>query len=306
MTDIFKPVDMPFMGSRSDIPLSEADAVLFGAPHGTPYEGVDNEPYAAAADALRQALQPDAEWVEHWDFDLGGPLLGSNDFKLIDAGNLSTSSLDGAGNRALIKNAVQRILDAGAVPIMIGGDDSTPIPFIEALAPKGPLTLIQIDAHIDWRDQRRGEPHGFSSTMRRASEFGHVDEIIQIGIRGLGSARAQEVEIATDWGAKIITAHMLHNDGIAAALRHLKKGANCMITFDCDALDPAIMPAVAAPTPGGLSYFQMIDIIAAVNKKANLVAFDLIEFVAPLDLNGTAAITAARIITNVIGNLARR
>jgi len=50
----------------------------------------------------------------------------------------------------------------------------------------------------------------------------------------------------------------------------------------------------------------MIDIIAAVNKKANLVAFDLIEFVAPLDLNGTAAITAARIITNVIGNLARR
>ena len=306
MTDIFKPVDMAFMGSRSDIPLSQADAVLFGAPHGTPYEGVDNEPYAATVDALRQALQPDAEWVEHWDFDLGGPLLGCNDFKLIDAGNLATSSLDGAGNRALIKGAVQRILDAGAVPIMIGGDDSTPIPFIEALGAKGPLTIVQIDAHIDWRDQRYGETHGFSSTMRRASEFGHVEAIIQIGIRGLGSARAREVEIATSWGAEIITAHTLHNEGIAAALAHLKKGANCMITFDCDALDPAIMPAVAAPTPGGLSYTQMIDIIAAVNAKANLIAFDLIEFVPDRDPNGVAAITAARIISNVIGNLARR
>jgi len=305
MANIFNPVDVTFMGSRSDIPLNEADAVLFGAPHGTPYDSVDNEPYATTADALRQALQPDAELVEHWDFDLSGPLLGSNDFKLNDAGNLATSSLDGAGNRALIKRAVQRILDAGAVPIMIGGDDSTPIPFIEALAARGPLTIVQIDAHIDWRDQRYGETHGFSSTMRRASEFSHVEAIIQIGIRGLGSARAQEVEIATSWGAQIITARMLYKDGIAAALRHLKKGANCMITFDCDALDPAIMPAVAAPTPGGLSYTQMIDIIAAVNKKANLSAFDLIEFVAHRDFNGTAAITAARIITNLIGNLAR-
>ncbi len=304
MPDIFIPARIPFMGTCADTSLEGADAVLFGAPHGTPYEGFDNEPYAATADILRLALKPDAEWVDHWDFDLGGLLLGSNNFKLNDAGNLATSSVDGAKNRALIKQAVRRILAADAVPIMIGGDDSTPIPFIEALAAKGPLTIIQIDAHIDWRDQRRGEAHGFSSTMRRASEFSHVEAIIQIGIRGLGSARAQEVEIATSWGAKIITARMLHSDGIAQALSHLKKGANCMITFDCDGLDPAIMPAVAAPTPGGLSYTQMIDIIAAVNAKANLIAFDLIEFLPHRDVNGTAAITAARIIANVIGNLA--
>jgi len=306
MPDIFIPTQMPFMGTCPDTPLGEADAVLFGAPHGTPYQGFDNEPFAATADALRQALKPDAGWVDHWDFDLGGPLLGSNDFKLNDAGNLATSSLDGAGNRALIKHAVQHILDAGAVPIMIGGDDSTPIPFIEALAPKGPLTILQIDAHIDWRDQRRGEAHGFSSTMRRASEFEHVETIIQIGIRGLGSARAQEVEIATSWGAKIITAHTLYKEGIAAALRHLEKSANCMITFDCDAMDPAFMPAVVAPTPGGLTYSQVIELIAAVNAKANLVAFDLIEFQPDRDPSGIAAITAARIIANVIGNLARR
>ena len=306
MPDIFLPVDVHFTGACPDASLQDADVALFGAPHGTPYRGFDNEPYAATADELRKALKPDAEWVDHWDFDFDGLLLGDGNYKLIDLGNLTTSSLDGAGNRALIKQATQKILDANTIPIMIGGDDSTPIPFIEALSTKGPLTIIQIDAHIDWRDERRGEPNGFSSTMRRASEFSHVERIIQIGIRGLGSARAHEVEFAKNWGAEIITARMVHHNGIEAALAHLPKDANCMITFDCDALDPAIMPAVVAQTPGGLTYLQMIDIVAAVIAKANLVAFDLIEFLPERDFNGTSAITAARILTNVIGNLARK
>jgi agmatinase len=254
---------------------------------------------------LRHAVKEDARWFDHWDFDLGGPLLGDNGFRLADAGNIVTSPLDGPGNRALIKQATGRILEKGAIPLMIGGDDSTPIPFIEALAPAGPLTIVQVDAHIDWRDERRGEPMGFSSTMRRASEMDHVERIIQVGIRGLGSARREEVRVANDWGAKIITARMLHRDGIDAVMAHIPEGANCMITFDCDALDAGIMPAVVAPTPGGLSYMQAIDLVAAVTAKAKLVAFDMIEFVPERDLNGTAAITAARIVANVIGCLAR-
>jgi agmatinase len=188
---------------------------------------------------------------------------------------------------------------------MIGGDDSTPIPFIEALEPAGPLTIVQIDAHIDWRDERRGEPIGYSSTMRRASEMDHVERIIQVGIRGLGSARREEVQIASDWGAKIITARTVHRDGIDAVMAQIPEGANCMITLDCDALDAGIMPAVMAPTPGGLSYTQSIDLVAAIASKANLVAFDMIEFVPERDLNGTATITAARIVANVIGCLAK-
>ena len=294
------------MGASRDVVFDEADAVLFGAPHGTPYAGIDNEPYATAPDVLRAALEDDARWTDHWDFDLDGPLLGDGGFKLADAGNLDTSSLDGVGNRALIQGATSRILQAGAVSIMLGGDDSVPIPFIEALAPAGPLTIVQIDAHIDWRDERRGEPQGFSSTMRRASEYGHVERIIQVGIRGLGSARRAEVEIARDWGARIITARDLRRDGVEAVMAHLPQGVNCMITLDCDALDAGIMPAVMAPTPGGLSYMQTIDLIAAVVDKTNVVAFDMIEFVPERDLNGTAAITAARIVANVIGCLARR
>lgn len=294
------------MGATSTVKPDQADAVLFGAPHGTPYQGIDNEVYARAPDAMRAAMEEDSAWPDHWDFDLDGPLLGDGVFTLADVGDLKTASQDGIGNQALIETATAEIMAAGAVPIMLGGDDSTPIPFIKALAPAGPLTIIQVDAHIDWRDERRGEPLGFSSTMRRASEMDHVERIIQVGIRGLGSARREEVEVARDWGAQIITARTVHEQGVSAALQHLPDGANCMITFDCDALDSSIMPAVMAPTPGGLTYTQSIDLIAGVVAKANLVAFDMIEFVPGRDTNGIAAFTAARIVANAIGHLARR
>lgn len=302
----FDPAKTPFIGARQETAIADADLVVFGAPYGTPYRNIDNEPYASAPNTLRQALEDDARWPDHWDFDVGGPLLGDGNFTVADAGNLRTSSLDGTGNRRLIRDATAQIIAADAIPVMIGGDDSTPIPFIEALAPLGPLTIIQIDAHIDWRDERRGEPMGYSSTMRRASEMDHVEAIIQVGIRGLGSARRAEVEIAREWGAKIVTARELHREGMDAVLNHLKRDANCMITLDCDGLDSGIMPAVMAPTPGGLSYMQAIDLIDAVVRKSRLVAFDLIEFVPSRDPNGVAAITAARILANALGCLARK
>lgn len=305
MPDLFEPVSVPFIGASANTKLTDADVVVFGAPHGTPYPGVDNAPYSDAPDTLRRALEDDARWLDHWDFDLGGPLLGDGRFVVADAGNLKTSPPDGAGNRDLIRSATAQIVAGGAIPVMIGGDDSTPIPFIEALEPLGPLTIVQIDAHIDWRDERRGEPLGFSSTMRRASELEHVESIIQVGIRGLGSARRGEVDIARHWGAKIVTARDFHRGGLETVLTHLKRDANCMITFDCDGLDPSIMPAVMAPTPGGLAYMQSIDLIDAVIRTSKLVALDMVEFVPERDRDGIAAITAARILANALGGLGR-
>lgn len=79
-----------------------------------------------------------------------------------------------------------------------------------------------------------------------------------------------------------------------------------MITLDCDGLDPSIMPAVIAPTPGGLTYTHAIDLIAGVTERTNLVGFDIMEFVPLRDRDGIASLTAARIIANVIGCLARK
>ena len=144
MPKIFDPVKLPFIGASKEIDIADADLVVFGAPHGTPYRDIDNVPYAGAPDTLRCALKEDALLSGHWDFDLDGPLLGDGNFTVADVGNLKTSPLDGDGNRHLIREATTQIIDGGAVPVMIGGDDSTPIPFIEGLKPLGPLTIIQV------------------------------------------------------------------------------------------------------------------------------------------------------------------
>lgn len=295
----------PFMGAAKSKTPSGFDAVIFGAPHGTPYKGIDNRLHAGSAKAFRAALAADAEWLDHWDYDLGGTLLAGG-FRLADLGDLATTPKDGAANRKRIEAATRRILDAGAIPIMFGGDDSTPIPFIAGFAGGPPLTILQIDAHIDWRDERYGERHGFSSTMRRASEQSHVWRIVQAGARGLGSARAQEVADARRWGAHIVTAKEIHRDGIGAVLAHIPDESGCLISLDCDALDVSQMPAVAYPSPGGLTYTQVTGLIAGVAAKARIAGFSMIEFVAAKDRDGTAAFTAARIACNIIGRLPRR
>ncbi len=283
---------------------AEADAMLFGAPHGTPYPGIDNRVHEDTANALRRSFGSEADWVEHWNFGFDGPLLGDGSFRLADLGDLPTRSHDGPGNRALIEATTRAILQRGAVPLMLGGDDSVPIPFLAAFSAEPPLTILQIDAHIDWREERRGEPLGYSSTMRRAAELPHVERIVQVGMRGFGSARRAEVEYARAWGATLVPARDIHRDGVEAALVHIPAGARVVITFDCDALDAAAMPAVMAPAPGGLTYDQAIGLVTGVAARATIVGFDLIEFVPGRDRDGICAVTAASLVSHVVGTLA--
>ena len=300
-----RPPELPFMGSTIAHSPVGYSAAIFGAPHGTPYSEHDNRIHAGTAAALRAAMHNDFAWFENWNFDFESVMLGERGFRLADLGDLETRPDDGPGNRAKIRACTEAILGAGAVPLMIGGDDSTPIPFIEAFASHGPLTIVQIDAHIDWREERYGERLGFSSTMRRASEMKHVEKIVQVGMRGLGSARQAEVRDAEAWGAKLITAADIHDRGIAGALDEIEAGAALLITLDCDALDWSIMPAVNYPTTGGLTYTQVTRLIQTAIAKARLVGFDLIEFVPKRDQGGIGTFTAARIICNVIGSLAK-
>jgi agmatinase len=281
-------------------------AVIFGAGHGSTYPGRDSSGHASAADAVRAASQEDAGLVEHWDFDLGGPLFGGGPVSCIDAGDVPTVVHDNAGNRARIEARTRAVLALPAVPILIGGDDSVPIPFLAGFAEHGPVWILQIDAHIDWRDEVHGERWGYSSPMRRASEMGHVAGMVQVGIRAVGSARAAEVEAARRYGSRLVTAREIHAEGVEAALRHIPDGARTVVTLDCDGLDPGIMPGVAARTPGGLTYTQAIDLIAGLGRRARIAGFDLVELYPPADVDGLSALTAARLLVNAIGAIVRQ
>jgi agmatinase len=297
----------PFLGFPNHLADGRAPrAAIFGAGHGSTYPGKDSSGHALAADAIRAASQDDAALVQHWDFDLGGPLFDGKPTCCIDAGNLPTILHDNAGNRALIETKTREVLSLPAAPILLGGDCSVTIPFLAAFAERGPVWILQIDAHIDWRDEVHGERYGYSSPMRRASEMRHVAGIVQVGLRSVGSARRADIEAAQRFGSRFVTAREIHAQGVEAALRHIPKGALVVVTLDCDSLDPGIMPGVAARTPGGLTYTQAIDLIAGLGRRARIAGFDLTELHPAADIDGLSALTAARLLVNVIGAVIRQ
>jgi agmatinase len=212
---------------------------------------------------------------------------------------------DLSAHRRRAELAVRKILAAGALPIILGGDHGIPIPVFRAFEGRGPITLVQIDAHIDWRDHMNGVHEGLSSPIRRASEMPHFDRIFQIGLRAAGSARAEEVEAALAWGAVLIPDRELQQIGMEAVLKRIPNGAKYYLTIDADGMDPTIMPAVAGPAPGGVTYGQIRTLIQGLVNKGRVVGMDIVEITPKRDVNGISAITAGRLIVNLIGTAVR-
>jgi agmatinase len=281
----------------------DADIILLGAPAATPYASVGNY-CAAAPDAIRAAFG----WpgvLGHHDFDIDGYLL-PDAVHALDWGNLDYSETDFTANRETITHRVSQVLDAGALPLVLGGDDSVPIPVLQAYREHGPLTILQFDAHIDWRDDVGGETMGLSSNMRRASEMGWVENIIQVGARGIGSARPRDRQDALDWGVKFFPMREVARNGIEPVLAAIPKNCILYIALDIDAMDPAVVPAVIGPAPGGFSYWQMLEILEAAAQRARIAGFNLVELMPGADIGGRGALVAARIVAMIMGLCARQ
>ena len=198
------------------------------------------------------------------------------------------------------------MLDRDAVPVLIGGDDSVPIPLLQAFAGRGEYTVVQIDAHIDWRDEVQEERLGLSSVMRRASEMSHVGRIVQVGQRGVGSARFEELHDAQEWGVEFVPGGEVARDGVSRAVDLVAAKSDVIVCFDFDALDPSIMPAVIARTAGGLSYWQALELLAGVASKARIRGLVMTEFMAERDLDGLGAATAAQLLISTLGLICRQ
>ena len=289
-----------------DLDTLDAQVAILGIPYGDPYsiDEVTND-QTNAPTAVRQASDRISTGPAQWDFDLGGTLLDGTDVRVVDCGDVpgDARELDGHYRRA--EAAVRKILAAGALPIVIGGDHGVPIPVFRAFEGRGPITLVHIDAHLDWRDEVNGARKGYSSPIRRASEMAHIDRIFQVGLRSQGSARAEEVDAALSYGAEIVTAFELHDAGMDAFLARIPDGGTYYLTIDADGMDPAVMPAVAAPAPGGVTYHQACKLIHGLVGKGRVAGMDIVEITPKRDVNDISSITAGRLILNLIGAAVR-
>jgi len=299
-------LDFPFV---EDLDALDADIAILGIPFGMPYDSsaMAND-QSRAPDAIRQAPEPlDVEYTRrHFDWDLGGPLLDGQDVRVVDCGNVTADRHDHREHYRRAEGAVRKILAANAVPVILGGDHGVPIPVMRALEALGTrITLVHVDAHLDWREEINGEREGYSSPIRRASEMAWFDKIIQIGMRGIGSARTREVEDARAYGADIITAYEMHEAGMDAVLDRIPSGGPYYLTIDADGIDPTIMPAVMAPTPGGLDWLQIRKLIHGLVAKGRVLGMDLVEIAPGRDVGNVSMIHAERLICNFIGATVR-
>jgi agmatinase len=187
----------------------------------------------------------------------------------------------------------------------LGTDEGGFIPFVRAYDGYDGLCVVHIDAHIDWRNERHGVREGYSSGMRRASEMHWVKAMAQVGLRGIGSARQQEIDDALSFGSVFIRACEMHRNGIKACVDKLPAADQYLITIDTDALDTAIAPGVLFPSPGGLTFDETTDLVRGIASKGKIVGISLFEVRPERDINGLTASTCAQLIINFIGTLAR-
>ena len=295
-----------FSQLTTDLEHLNAHIAFLGIPYGLAYTvgDVSNDQSTMPA-AMRQATDRMVRSLERYDFDLGGPLYAGKPIRAVDCGDVRADVHDLKGQVARAEQVVRKIVGSGAMPIVLGGDHGVSIPVLRAFEGRGPITLIQIDQHLDWRDEVNGIKDGLSSPMRRASEMEHVGQIFQIGLSATGSARQEEVDAAKAWGAHLIPAHELHEVGMDAVLRLIPDGGRYYLTVDMDGMDCAIAPAVAAPMPGGVSFVEARRLVHGLVAKGRVVGMDVVEITPRTDINRITCITAGRLIVNLIGAAVR-
>lgn len=288
--------------------LSQLDArfAILGIPYGSPYtlDEMTND-QSNGPTAIRRASRRLSDAIDRWNFDLGGTLFPEPGIRIVDCGDVPGSLADPKSHFRLAETAVREIIARKAIPIILGGDHGIPIPVFRALDCYKDVTLVHVDAHIDWRDDVNGVHEGYSSPIRRASELPHIGKIFQIGMRSVGSARAQEFHDAQAYGSKIFTSYQVHEEGMRSILDQIPDQGTYYLTIDADGMDPSVMPAVESPVSGGLYFHQLRTLIHGLASKGQFIGMDIVELAPRRDVGSISAITAGQMILNFIGAVLR-
>lgn len=187
---------------------------------------------------------------------------------------------------------VKKYIKKNKFTVTIGGEHSVSIGAIKAHAEAfKDLTIVQIDAHADLRDEYLGSKNNHACVMARARELAPC---IQIGIRSMSVEESFKTEPGRLFLARDINDNETWKYDMLSVLSN-----NVYITFDLDALDPSIMPSTGTPEPGGLLWYQTIEILRRISEKSNIVGFDIVEL-APGDADKAPDFLASKLIYKLL------
>ncbi len=186
----------------------------------------------------------------------------------------------------------KKIVDNDKFLVTLGGEHSVSYGPIRAYAEKYKnLTILQLDAHSDLRQSYEGSKHNHACIMARAKELAHI---VQVGIRSQDVSEIKYVDANTIFYAERIRKIKNWQQKVVSCLTE-----NVYITIDLDVFDPSIMPSTGTPEPGGLLWYEVIDLLKLVTEKTNVVGFDVVEL-CPNKINKAPDFLASKLIYKIL------
>ncbi|MBE1295107.1 agmatinase [Phycobacter azelaicus] len=238
-----------------------------------------------------------------YDFEDDVTYLDPEKVSIVDLGDADIIHTDTMQSHANIEYGVRKILEAGALPVVLGGDHSVNIPCINAFDDQDPIHVVQIDAHLDFVDERHGVRYGHGNPMRRAAEKPYVTGLTQIGIRNVSSTAKDGYDAARAMGSDIQSVRHVRKMGTEALIARIPQGERYYLTIDIDAFDPSIAPGTGTPSHGGFLYYEVLEFIDALAQHGDIVGLDLVEVAPDYDTTGCTSILAAQLLMNTIGRI---
>jgi agmatinase len=196
-----------------------------------------------------------------------------------------------------IQGYARRVLEAHKFPVLIGGEHTVTLGLAQVLKEKYPrLSFLHLDAHADLRDRYEGTPFSHACIARRLAELG---PLVQVGIRSLSTEESQYLKtssVKTYWAHRLSESPGWEEDACSAL------SGEVYVTIDLDVLDPAIMPSVGTPEPGGLSWKGLTGFLARIAREKTVRGFDVVEL-APIPGMIAPDFLAAKLIYRFLGNI---
>jgi agmatinase len=219
--------------------------------------------------------------------------------RVADYGDLSVNPISIEDTYDRITKGLKPVLDAGAIPICVGGDHSILLPILRAIhAAHGPVALVQFDAHSDTWDQYWGMKYSHGTPVRRAIEEQLLDEdhILQVGLRGQLYSE-DDMSYCHEHNIRIVTAEEFHEHGMELVREKLKgfEDRKVYFTLDIDVVDPAFAPGTGTPQVGGFTSDQILRLVRAL-RGLNLVGCDLVEVSPQYDSAEITSLLAANLL----------
>jgi agmatinase len=301
---------VPSADPEDDAALGRAGAVIIGAPFdgGTSHRpgcrfgpqairSTDYLPHDGSRPHIALGVEPLAE-------------LG-----VVDVGDVTMPPADMEGSLERLRQLVERVARAGAVPVVLGGDHTIALPDASGVAAHlggGRVSVVHFDAHADTADLQFGSLYGHGTPMRRLIESGAVrgDRFLQIGLRGYWPP-PETLDWMAEQGMRSYEMTEIGSRGLDACLDEAFAVATdgcdgVFVSVDVDVVDPGSAPGTGTPEPGGLSPRQLLDAVRRAAMELPVAGMDVVEVSPPYDHADVTASLAGRVVLEALSGIAWR